>query len=97
MIIFDVFKGVIPEQIAAGTNKINSVNSRNYGQFVARATGNIKITGDMLKPGAVLIDIGMQRDEQGDLCGDCDFKSCTSAVGYITPTPGGTGPMTTLV
>ncbi len=51
----------------------------------------------MLKPGAVLIDIGMQRDEQGDLCGDCDFKSCTSAVGYITPTPGGTGPMTTLV
>ena len=61
---------------------------------VIAATGKIKITGDMLKPGAVLIDVGMQRDEQGDLCGDCDFKSCASATGYITPTPGGTGPMT---
>lgn len=62
--------------------------------IVIAATGKIKITGDMLKPGAVLIDVGMQRDENGNLHGDCDFASCASVAGYITPTPGGTGPMT---
>lgn len=62
--------------------------------IVIAATGKIKITGDMLKAGAVLIDVGMQRDENGKLCGDCDFASCASVAGYITPTPGGTGPMT---
>ena len=48
----------------------------------------------MLKPGCVLIDVGMQRDENGNLHGDADFESCASVAGYITPTPGGTGPMT---
>ena len=67
--------------------------TRNADIIIA-ATGKIKITGDMLKPGAVLIDVGMQRDENGNLHGDCDFASCASVVGYITPTPGGTGPMT---
>ena len=61
---------------------------------VIAATGKIKITGDMLKKGVVLIDVGMQRDENGKLCGDCDFESCADVAGYITPTPGGTGPMT---
>ena len=62
--------------------------------IVVSATGKIKITGDMLKPGAVLIDVGMQRDNNGKLCGDADFASCSKVVGYITPTPGGIGPMT---
>lgn len=62
--------------------------------IVISATGKIKITGDMLKSGAILIDVGMQRDENGKLHGDADFESCVSVAGYITPTPGGTGPMT---
>ena len=61
---------------------------------VISATGKIKIMGDMLKPGCVLIDVGMQHDENGNLCGDCDFESCSRVAGYITPTPGGVGPMT---
>ena len=74
--------------------------TKNISEFtrnadiVVAATGKIKITGDMLKPGCVLIDVGMQRDENGKLCGDCDFESCANVAGYITPVPGGVGPMT---
>ncbi len=52
------------------------------------------ITGDMIKDGAVVIDVGMNRDENGLLCGDCDFSSCEKKASYITPVPGGVGPMT---
>ncbi len=52
------------------------------------------ITGDMVKEGAVLIDVGMNRDENGKLCGDIDFESCKDKASYITPVPGGVGPMT---
>lgn len=52
------------------------------------------ITGDMVKDGAVLIDVGMNRDENGKLCGDIDFESCKEKASYITPVPGGVGPMT---
>ena len=52
------------------------------------------ITGDMVKEGAVLIDVGMNRDENGKLCGDIDFDSCKDKTSYITPVPGGVGPMT---
>lgn len=62
--------------------------------IIVAATGKIKITGDMIKPGCVLLDVGMQRDENGKLHGDCDFESCEKIAGYITPTPGGIGPMT---
>ena len=62
--------------------------------IVVSATGRMKITGDMLKPGSVFIDVGMQRDANGKLCGDGDFASISSVAGYVTPTPGGTGPMT---
>ncbi|GHV00516.1 bifunctional protein FolD [Clostridia bacterium] len=51
------------------------------------------ITGDMVKPGAVVIDVGMNR-EDGKLCGDVDFESASRVAGYITPVPGGVGPMT---
>ena len=59
------------------------------------ATGRAKmITGDMVKPGAVVIDVGMDRDENGRLCGDVDFDEVSKVAGYITPVPGGVGPMT---
>ncbi|MEG0317835.1 MAG: bifunctional methylenetetrahydrofolate dehydrogenase/methenyltetrahydrofolate cyclohydrolase FolD [Comamonas sp.] len=52
------------------------------------------LTADMLKPGAVVIDVGMNRDDEGKLCGDVDFDGCKEVAGYITPVPGGVGPMT---
>ncbi|NCC86812.1 MAG: bifunctional methylenetetrahydrofolate dehydrogenase/methenyltetrahydrofolate cyclohydrolase FolD [Clostridia bacterium] len=52
------------------------------------------VTADMVKPGAVVIDVGMDRDENGKLCGDVDFESVKDVAGYITPVPGGVGPMT---
>lgn len=48
----------------------------------------------MVKPGAVVIDVGMNRDENGKLCGDVDFAAVEPIASYITPVPGGVGPMT---
>ncbi len=48
----------------------------------------------MVKPGAAVIDVGMNRDDAGKLCGDVDFAGVKEAAGYITPVPGGVGPMT---
>ncbi len=52
------------------------------------------VTADMVKDGAVVIDIGINRDENGKLCGDVDFENVKEKVSYITPVPGGVGPMT---
>ena len=52
------------------------------------------LTKDMVKPGAVVIDVGMNRDDQGRLCGDVDFPGVSEVAGFITPVPGGVGPMT---
>ncbi|MDO5443651.1 MAG: bifunctional methylenetetrahydrofolate dehydrogenase/methenyltetrahydrofolate cyclohydrolase FolD [Bacteroidia bacterium] len=52
------------------------------------------VTGDMVKEGATVIDVGMNRNAEGKLCGDVDFDSCAEKAGYITPVPGGVGPMT---
>jgi methylenetetrahydrofolate dehydrogenase (NADP+)/methenyltetrahydrofolate cyclohydrolase len=52
------------------------------------------LTADMVKPGAVVIDVGMNRNEEGKLCGDVDFDAVNQVAGYITPVPGGVGPMT---
>lgn len=52
------------------------------------------ITGDMIKDGAVVIDVGMNRLENGKLCGDVEFESAEKKASYITPVPGGVGPMT---
>lgn len=52
------------------------------------------LTADMVKPGAVVIDVGMNRDDQGKLCGDVDFEGVRQVASYITPVPGGVGPMT---
>ena len=52
------------------------------------------VTEDMVKQGAVVIDVGMNRDENGKLCGDVDFENVKERASYITPVPGGVGPMT---
>jgi methylenetetrahydrofolate dehydrogenase (NADP+)/methenyltetrahydrofolate cyclohydrolase len=52
------------------------------------------LTADMVKPGAVVIDVGMNRTEEGKLCGDVDFAGVQKVASYITPVPGGVGPMT---
>jgi len=52
------------------------------------------VTADMVKPGAVVIDVGMNRNAQNKLCGDVDFEAVKEVAGYITPVPGGVGPMT---
>ena len=52
------------------------------------------LTADMVKPGAVVIDVGMNRNDEGKLCGDVDFEGVAQVAGYITPVPGGVGPMT---
>lgn len=59
------------------------------------AIGKAKfITADYIKEGAVIIDVGMDRDENGKLCGDVDFDSVMEKAGAVTPVPGGVGPMT---
>ena len=52
------------------------------------------LTADMVKPGAVVIDVGMNRNDEGKLCGDVDFAGVQAVAGWITPVPGGVGPMT---
>ncbi len=59
------------------------------------AIGKAKfVTADMVKDGAVVIDVGMNRDTDGKLCGDVDFENVKGKCSYITPVPGGVGPMT---
>jgi methylenetetrahydrofolate dehydrogenase (NADP+)/methenyltetrahydrofolate cyclohydrolase len=60
---------------------------------VATGKRNI-VTADMVKPGAVVIDVGMNRDDEGKLCGDVDFANVKEVAGWITPVPGGVGRMT---
>ena len=52
------------------------------------------LKGDMIKEGAVVIDVGMNRNAEGKLCGDANFEECEKKASYITPVPGGVGPMT---
>ncbi|HVZ43015.1 MAG TPA: bifunctional methylenetetrahydrofolate dehydrogenase/methenyltetrahydrofolate cyclohydrolase [Ramlibacter sp.] len=52
------------------------------------------VTAEMVKPGAVVIDVGMNRNDAGKLCGDVDFEGVKQVAGWITPVPGGVGPMT---
>ncbi len=63
--------------------------------ILVSAIGRAKfVTSDMVKDGAVVIDVGMNRDENGKLCGDVDFEKVKEKASYITPVPGGVGPMT---
>jgi methylenetetrahydrofolate dehydrogenase (NADP+)/methenyltetrahydrofolate cyclohydrolase len=63
--------------------------------IVVAAVGKRNVlTADMVKPGAVVIDVGMNRNDEGKLCGDVDFDGVKEVAGWITPVPGGVGPMT---
>ena len=63
--------------------------------ILVAAVGRAKfVTADMVKAGAAVIDVGMNRDENGNLCGDVDYDAVEPVAGYITPVPGGVGPMT---
>ena len=75
------------------TKNLNEI-CKNADILVA-AVGKPKfVTADMVKEGAVVIDVGMDRDENGKLCGDVDFENVEKIASYITPVPGGVGPMT---
>ena len=63
--------------------------------ILVAAIGKAKfITKDMVKPDAVVIDVGINRNEEGKVCGDVDFEEVQKIASYITPVPGGIGPMT---
>lgn len=71
-----------------------AAHTRRADVLIAAVGRARMITGDMVKPGAIVIDVGMNRDETGKLCGDVDFDSVREVAGAITPVPGGVGPMT---
>lgn len=63
--------------------------------ILVAAAGRVNlITGDMVKEGAVVVDVAMNRNEEGKLCGDVDYHECAVKASYITPVPGGVGPLT---
>lgn len=67
----------------------------NAADIIVAAVGKANfVTGDMVKEGAIVIDVGINRLENGKLCGDVDFEAVSKKAGYITPVPGGVGPMT---
>lgn len=75
------------------TKSLSEVTRR--ADILVVAVGRAKfVTADMVKEGAVVIDVGMNRDENGNLCGDVDFEGVCEVAGAITPVPGGVGPMT---
>ena len=75
------------------TVDLKSITSQ--ADILVAAIGRAKfVTADMVKDGAVVIDVGMNRDENGKLCGDVDFESVMDKCSFITPVPGGVGPMT---
>ncbi len=69
-------------------------HTRQADVVVAAVGRRNTLTADMVKPGAVIIDVGMNRNDEGKLCGDVDFAGVQQVAGWITPVPGGVGPMT---
>lgn len=73
----------------------NLADITKEADILVAAIGKAKfVKADMVKDGAVVIDVGMNRDENGKLCGDVDFEDVKDKCSYITPVPGGVGPMT---
>lgn len=68
--------------------------TRQADVVVAAVGRRNTLTADMVKPGALIIDVGMNRNDDGKLCGDVDFAAVSQVAGWITPVPGGVGPMT---
>lgn len=86
---------------ADGTVTVCHSKTRDLGAVTRRADILVSavgrtglVTGDMVKPGAAVIDVGMNRNAEGKLCGDVDRESVEPIAGYLTPVPGGVGPMT---
>jgi methylenetetrahydrofolate dehydrogenase (NADP+)/methenyltetrahydrofolate cyclohydrolase len=69
-------------------------HTRQADIVVAAVGRRNTLTGDMVKPGAIVIDVGINRDDAGKLCGDVDFDSVREVASHVTPVPGGVGPMT---
>lgn len=77
------------------TRTVNLPEVTRGAEILVVAAGRAKmVTADMVSPGCVVIDVGMDRDENGKLCGDVDFDGVAPVAGAITPVPGGVGPMT---
>jgi methylenetetrahydrofolate dehydrogenase (NADP+)/methenyltetrahydrofolate cyclohydrolase len=70
------------------------LHTRQADVIVAAVGRRNTVTADMVKPGAIVIDVGMNRNDEGKLCGDVDFAGVSQVAGWITPVPGGVGPMT---
>ena len=77
----------------SGTTDLAAL-TRQADVVVAAVGKRNVLTADMVKPGAVVIDVGMNRNDEGKLCGDVDFEGVRQVAGWITPVPGGVGPMT---
>jgi methylenetetrahydrofolate dehydrogenase (NADP+)/methenyltetrahydrofolate cyclohydrolase len=77
----------------SGTPDIGAF-TRQADVVVAAVGRRNVLTANMVKPGAVVIDVGMNRNDEGKLCGDVDFAGVKEVAGWITPVPGGVGPMT---
>ncbi len=71
-----------------------SQHTRSADVVVAAVGRRNTLRADMVKPGAIVIDVGMNRNDEGKLCGDVDFAGVSQVAGWITPVPGGVGPMT---
>lgn len=77
----------------SGTKDLKAMTLQ--ADVIVAAVGKCNVlTADMVKPGAVVLDVGMNRNPEGKLCGDVDFAAVKEVAGYITPVPGGVGPMT---
>ena len=77
----------------SGTHNLAD-HTRNADIVVAAVGKRDTLRAEMVKPGAIVIDVGMNRDDAGNLCGDVDFAGVSQVAGWITPVPGGVGPMT---
>ena len=71
-----------------------ALHTRQADIVVAAVGRRNTVTAEMIKPGAIVIDVGINRDEAGKLCGDVDFAAVSRVAGWISPVPGGVGPMT---
>ncbi|MBJ7419587.1 MAG: bifunctional methylenetetrahydrofolate dehydrogenase/methenyltetrahydrofolate cyclohydrolase FolD [Rhodoferax sp.] len=77
----------------SGTKDLKAMTLQ--ADVIVAAVGKVNVlTADMVKPGAVVIDVGMNRNAEGKLCGDVDYAGVRQVAGHITPVPGGVGPMT---
>jgi methylenetetrahydrofolate dehydrogenase (NADP+)/methenyltetrahydrofolate cyclohydrolase len=77
----------------SGTENLKALTLQ--ADVIVAAVGKRNVlTADMVKPGAVVLDVGMNRNDAGKLCGDVDFEGVREVAGHITPVPGGVGPMT---